>query len=467
MRWMRSWMSSLAALGGIWTVALAEVPVAPASADPPLLVTNVRLVDPQNAVTSAPQDILISAGRIEAVRPAGTLSPRPGIRRIDGSGGFAIPGLIDVHAHLGDGGVGRQDDATRARALRQFLRYGVTSIFVPGATGAGDADFPALRGRCRAGAVPCPGLYGSGSIITAPGSHPISTIFGMPDDVAPDVTEARGVTVLRNEADIDALIASKAASGADAIKIIVEDGPPPWYPRPRLSDDQIGRIVRAAHARALPVYAHISTAAMTRAALTAGIDGIMHAPTDPLPDDLIADMAARGTWYVPTFSLYDGILTWARGEREADRYAIRGVEPSAIESLAAPAFLAAAAEDEAGALAYLANATANLRRVADAGVPIALGSDVNNPFVYPGYSAHEELSYMVRAGLTPAQALHAATAGGAAFLRASDRLGRIAPGYEADLVLLSANPLERIENSRRIVAVLSDGRLVDEVVSDD
>lgn len=148
-----------------------------------------------------------------------------------------------------------------------------------------------------------------------------------------------------------------------------------------------------------------------------------------------------------------------------DPYALAGVEPSAIESLAAPAFLALAAEDEAGALEYLRHGSQNLRRAAAAGVPIALGTDVNNPFVFPGYSAHEELAWIVRAGLTPAQALSAATAGGAAFLRVSDRIGAIAHGREADFVLLSHNPLDRIENSRRIVAVIADGRAIAPVVT--
>ncbi|CAN7250940.1 amidohydrolase family protein [Brevundimonas sp. LjRoot202] len=438
---------------------------APAAAAGSLVITGVSIVDPENGVASDPHDILIEAGRIVAMVPAGTLRGAGGVPRLDASGLFAMAGLIDVHAHVGEGGIAPGSDATRARALRQFLRYGVTTIFVPGATGAGDADFPALRERCRAAVASCPGLYGTGSLITAPGSHPVSTIFNMPPDVPAEVTEARGVTVLRPGTDIDALIAAKQAAGVDAIKIVIEDGPPPWYPKPRLEDAQIRALVEAAHARSLPVFAHISTSEHVRIALDAGVDGIMHGPTDRLPDELVRRMAEQRMTYVATFALYDGILTWARGQRESDPYALAGVEPSAIESLTAPPFLAAAAEDEAGALGYLANNSDNLRRAAAAGVPIALGTDVSNPFVFPGYSAHEELSWMVRAGLTPAQALQAGTVGGAAFLRRPEQVGRVAPGYEADFVLLARNPLERIENSRSIVAVFADGERVADVVS--
>ena len=446
-------------------VAQSPAPSAIASREATMVIAGVSIVDTVRGTTSAPQDIVIADGRIAEVAPASAASARSGVTRLDGTGRFAIAGLIDVHAHLGEGGIGPQDDTTRARALRQFLRYGVTTIFVPGATGAGDAVFSDLRRRCRLRAAECPALYGSGSILTALGSHPVSTIFAMPDDVSPEVVEARGVTVLEPGRDIDALVAAKAAAGVDAIKIIVEDGPPPWYPKPRLGDEQIARVIAAAHARSLPVFAHVSTARLTRVVVEAGIDGIMHAPVDPLPQDVITRMAQRRTWYVPTFSLYDGILTWARKQRESDPYALAGVEPSVIESLTAPSFLAAAGETETSALEYLRHGSENLRRVAAAGVPIALGTDVNNPFVFPGYSAHEELAWMVRAGLSPAQALQAGTVGGAAFLRASDRIGTIARGLDADLVLLSRNPLDQIENSRSIVAVISDGRLIEHVVT--
>ena len=463
------------AIGAMLAGALLATGCAAPGADAPppappgalLLIRSVSVIDTEAGSLSSPQDILVADGRIASVGPAGVTSVPVGTPEIDGQGLFAMPGLIDVHAHVGEGGIAPQNDATRARALQQFLRYGVTTIFVPGATGASDADFPAMRERCRVGEAQCPGLYGSGSLITAVGSHPVSTIFGMGPETPAEVIEARGVTVLTSDTNVESLIAAKAAAGFDAVKIIIEDGPPPWYPRPRLTDEQIAEIVAAAHAHDLKVFAHISNAAQVGVAAGLGVDGIMHAPVDPLPDETLAHMAAAKMWYVPTFALYDGLLTWARAQPETDPYALKGVEPSAIASLANEGFLAASSESEGMAADYLENAKANLRKAADAGVPVALGSDVSNPFVFPGYSAHEELDWMVKAGLTPAEALRAATAGGAALLGKGDVLGRITPGQEADILLLTRNPLEDISASRSLTAVISDGRRVEGVVSAD
>ena len=320
-------------------------------ARPVLFIAGASLIDPAAGSASPPQDILILDGRITAITPSGAVQPPEGATRIDASGRFAMAGLIDVHAHLGEGGALPGDETTRARALRQFLRYGVTSLFIPSATGANDAEFSPLREQCRTIAGLCPDLYGAGSLITAPGSHPISTIFNMPGDTPAAVLEALGVTILAPDADINQLMDAKKAAGVDAVKIVIEDGPPPWYPKPRLSDSQIRRLVSAAHARSLRVFAHISTSDHVRIALDAGVDGVMHGPTDRLPDDLVRRMAEQKMILVTTFALYDGILTWARGQRETDPYALAGVEPSAVESLTAPPFLAAARRRLSEALA--------------------------------------------------------------------------------------------------------------------
>lgn len=429
-----------------------------------ILITSVSIVRVEDGTASPPMDILVADGRIAKVAEAGTLAAPRDVPVVDGSGSYALPGLIDVHAHIGDGGAGSQTDADRDRAMARFPRYGVTTIFVAGGSGANDDQMIEWRRRCAAREVVCPGLYGSGAILTAPGSHPITTLFGLPADADAATTYAVGLTAVRPGDDLRGLIASKVAKGADAIKIVIEDGPPPWYPKPRLGDAEIAALVEAAHAVDVPVYAHVGRAEHVVAGLEGGIDGIMHSPLEPLPQAVVEAMASEDVFYVATLALYDGIADWTSGRPEDDPFALAGITPRSLATLRDPGFLAAAPETEAGAAAYIEAASDNVRRAAAAGVPMALGTDTNNPFVYPGYSAHEELALLVDAGLTPAEALKAATVGGAAFLRREESLGRIAEEFEADILILAANPLDDILNTRTLKLVISDGRIVEDSV---
>jgi len=462
---MRGWAG---ALGAICLYACMTTPAAaqPGPAEP-LLIVGVSVVDLEAGLVSPPRDILIQDGRIVSILESGVDARPAGAAVVDAKGGFALPGLIDVHAHIGEGGAGAPTPGSRERALAQFLRYGVTTIFAPGASGAGDDDLPGLRESCRAGELACPGIYGSGSIITAPGSHPISTIFDLPGDAPPAVLSRRGVIALAPNTDVGALIDAKRAIGVDAIKIVIEDGPPPWYPKPRLTDAQVGALVQAAHRNGLPIYAHVGTAQHVATGLAAGVDGFMHSPIDLLPDTTLGSMARSRTYLVATLALYDGLLSWAERRGEADPYALKGVDGAVLEGLGQAGFLSASAETRKDARAYLTAAQRNLVRAVAAGVPTALGTDTNNPFVYPGYAVHEELTLMVKAGLTPRQALQVATTGGAAFLRRQDQIGKIAVGYEADLLILKANPLADIANTRTASHVVSDGRLVPDPVTKD
>lgn len=447
--------------------ALAGLGSAPAEPPPPpsLVITGIAIVDTETGTISPPRDILIADGRIVAIEDAGHVARERAATIVDGAGKYALPGLIDVHAHLGDGGARAQTDEDREQALRQFLRYGVTTIFIPGGGSGNDDDLAAWRARCAAGEVACPGLYGSGAIITAPGSHPISTIFGLSADADPAAVYERGANALGATEGPEALVATRIAKGADAIKIAIEDGPPPWYPRPRLSDEQVAALAHVAHHRNVPIYAHVGRAAHVASALDGGVDGIMHAPLEPMPEPLLRRMADARMVLVATLSLYDGIADWTAGRVEDDPYALAGVSKDALDSLGQPGFLAAAPESPEDTEGYVKSAGDNLARAAALGVPLALGTDTNNPFVFPGYAVHEELALMVAAGLSPAEALRAATSGGAAFLHKKERLGRLAPGYEADLLILRANPLGDITGTRAIDMVVSDGRVVPNPVS--
>ncbi len=426
-----------------------------------LLITGVSIVSPDRGDVTPPRDVLIVDGRI--VEVAETIARESAAAIIPAEGLYAMPGLIDVHTHQGDGGLGEISDADREGVMRQFLRYGVTSILNLGGGGGTEEELARWKDRCGSGEVDCPDVYGTGVIITAPGSHPISTLWNFAPETDPQVVYERGAIAVAEDEDVGPLLDRKVSMGVDAVKIVIEDWDPD-DPTPRLSRAKVGELAQASHERGLRVYAHVSTAEHVEDAIAGGVDGVVHSAEDRLSDALLETMARRGMFYVPTLSLYDGLVDRARGlvGNQHEPYATAGVSKRALDSLADFGFspFSGSRVDSLEAVIF-----ENLRRASAAGVPIALGTDVDNPSVFPGYSAHEELELMVAAGLTPAQALAAATTGSAAFLGKQESLGRIAVGHEADLLLLRRNPLEDILHTRSIYSVIHDGRVLDDVVS--
>ena len=430
-----------------------------------LLITGGRLLNFEDTSHFELSDILIDDGVITKIAPHGDISHRSAENAIDARGLYLMPGVIDVHAHLGHGGLAENTDADRKEALAQFVRYGVTSIFVPGGGGGNDKQLQAWKKYCKVENKICPRVFGSGNLITAYGSHPITTGWGLPADVDPEIIYERGAFAM-NESDSAALvIEQKVEAGVDAIKIVIEDGPGPFAPKPKMSRTLASRIVTEAHKRNLSVYAHVSLPSHIDDAVAAGVDGVMHSVEEPLSEETIAAMRSAQMFFVPTLALYDGFRDQALGNREQEPYAISGVSKKALRSFDAEEYwlrLQGSQDEEAEFFATLED---NLVRVDAAGIPVALGTDTNNPQVFPGYSAHEELSLMVEAGLTPSSALSAATLGGAAFLGREKELGRIAVGYRADIIGLRGNPLENIENTRELAFVVQDGRSYDGIVS--
>lgn len=430
-----------------------------------VLITQGMIVDTVSGDISAPADIVVTDGRITAVADAGTMSIATDVAVIDASGLYLLPGLIDVHAHIGDGGLQANTTRDREQALAQFVSYGVTTIFVPGGGGGNDSQLRDWKGFCAANSGRCPRLFGSGSIITAYGSHPITTIWGLPADADPEVLQARGAIGIGEDHPVDQLISEKLEANVDALKIVVEDGPGAFAPKPRLSRSLVAEICTRAHAGGLRVFAHVSLAEHVEDVVDAGCNGIMHAPDDLIDEDTLRAMAEQKVYYVATLSLFDSLMDQEAGRRTQDDYAIAGVSPSALQSLRNDAYWEIDPESPELIAEWQHALESNLRRADDLGVPIALGTDTNNPQIFPGYAVHEELELMVEAGLTEAKALKSATVTAASFLEQESSLGRIRSGYRADIVALRENPLKDIRNTRTIQFVLVDGIRVSSVVT--
>lgn len=394
-----------------WPAAY-EVP-----APPPLLVRNVRLAAIEATTDDGMRDLLIAQGRIRQIAPAGSLPISDTVRVLDGGGRWAIPGLIDAHGHLGDG----------FAPLRAALFHGVTTMREMWAP---LADAAAARDAVAAGVVD-----GARLVVSGPPFYPSPTGESLTGDFVwipvDSATSERGLAML-------------AAFGAGHVKMRYVQT---W--------NGGASLVRQAHRRGLRVSGHCAHGLPLA---MAGIDGHEHLDGQcgdwefGIRDDLAQLYRAAGIAVTPVIDYHAETV---RTARDTSRIHAADVAPFLTPSLRL---------DALGSLRQVSRIEGRARRARystavmhAAGTRIALGTD--EP-MYPG-GVHRELEELVAAGLSPRGALRAATLDAAAVIGASDQIGRLAPGYLADLVLLDGDPLLDIRNSRRIWAVIQGGRIVD------
>lgn len=431
-----------------------------------LVITGATLIDGTGAPPRDGTTIVVDDGRIVAVAPDAEPRARNGSRAIDAAGRYVVPGFADMHVHFGSGGLEPAEATTTDRILRQFLYYGVTTVFSVGGTGGNAESIRAMRSRVASGEVTAPHLYATGSMLTLPGSHPIATIMRVPDGLDPRTYDwsRRGVAVVATVEEARAAVRANARAGMDGIKIIVESGPTGFGDdHPQMPPEMIEAIVDEASSQGLPVGAHVSSLDELEAAIAGGVHAIMHAAGEPWPGpEHWAEMRQRNIFYVPTLALYAPMLAdrWMRPGALDDQFLRGGVAAHTLESMdgweSPMAFLSPDARR-----CLWNEGLASIDAAHDAGVPIVLGTDTNNPFVFPGHSVHLELELLVEAGLTPMEALVAATRRPSEMLGREDDFGTIEPGKRADLLVLAADPLADIRNTRTIEIVIRGGELVE------
>jgi imidazolonepropionase-like amidohydrolase len=249
----------------------------------------------------------------------------------------------------------------------------------------------------------------------------------------------------------------------DAIKITVESGPPPFGEhRPRMPVEMIRAIVDEAARHALPVFAHVSSVPELEAAVQGGVSTLAHAVALPEPGpEHVRMLVERGVSMTPTLALLHASHRYLDDPTLLDDPFLRaGVTEEAIErARQSPVFQMEGFTD------YMRQRLLGALRHVDeahrAGVTIALGTDAGNTFTFPGFSAHVEMQLLAEAGLTPMDVIGAATRRGAELLRQADDFGTLEPGKRADLLILGANPLDDIRNTRSLEVVVSEGRVVE------
>ena len=440
--------------------------------DVDLIISDATLIDGTGNVPVSNVNIFIKDGIISHISSKDIKHVPASMVLINATGKYVIPGIVDVHVHFSSGGLEPHGPRTNECIFRQFLYYGVTTVFNLGADGGSTSEIAELHKRQLEGFAFAPRIYGTGNMLTVPGGHPIATTVAASLPPGSDLEtidwESRGYTIIRNNAQAREAVANNAARGMDGVKIIIESGPPPWgNEHPRMSPELIQFIVDEARKFSLPVYAHISSLDEMQDAVKAGVRAIAHGVMDKpiLDESLIQTMTEKDIYYIPTLALYCGFYRYIDDpDLLADPFLREGVSRHTIESLNNPLFLKT---HKQRTVAWIRPRMKNIMRgIGEAhrsGVKIALGTDAGFLFNFPGYSSHLEMELLAKAGLSPMEIIVTATRRGAEMLGADDMFGSIEVGKRADLIILNANPLDDISNTRTIEEVIRDGRVLNSV----
>ena len=420
----------------------------------PLAITNVTVIDGTDDPPRPGMTVIVRAGRIAVIVPAASATLPADARVVDATGKYLIPGLWDMHVHLGQ---------WPESALALLVANGVTGVRDMGTSLTAVRQW---RHDAETGKRIGPRIVAAGAILDGPG-HP------SPERVP-----------LATPSDARRVVDSLAAAGADFIKVYEF-----------LARDVFLAIADEARAKKLAIVGHVPRAVGAAAAAAAGQRSVEHLSGVPLSCPLSMRMASHApglSGVMPpcgddraradVFSHFKAAGTWVTPTLASFRGAARATDAAALGESVEPRMRYVTPElrrhwDEqiakwpklvpSGYRRGLADLFARLTRAAHAaGVPMLAGSDLGNTLVFAGSSLHDELELLVGAGLSPLEALQAATSGPARFLGIADSVGTVAVGKSADLVLLEADPLADIRNTRRIVAVIRAGALLDRAALD-
>jgi imidazolonepropionase-like amidohydrolase len=384
-----------------------------------------RLVDGTGEAPIESSVLVVEGDRIRSIATMaepGTIGA--GAERIDVRGRTILPGFVNAHGHVADtnGLKAGPEFYTRENLLRQltlYARYGVTTVFSLG--GDGPAGI-ALRNEPPVGRAR---LFVAGPVIT-------------------ETTAASAARA----ADIN------LAMGVDWLKFRVDDN---LGATPKMPQDAWQAVIARGHARQVPVAAHVFYLNDAKDLLREGIDLIAHSVRDQSVDDEFLQLAqSHNACVVPT--LTREVSTFIYESTPAffsDEFFLRHADRTVVSQLKDPARQAqvrksASAQRYKGALEV---ATQNLKILKDAGVRIAMGTDTGPPARFQGYFEHMELEMMVKAGLTPMEAIVAATGDAARCMKKAESVGILRPGANADFVIYKDDPTKDIRATRSLESV--------------
>jgi imidazolonepropionase-like amidohydrolase len=453
----------------IASVLLGSCSVSPAT----IAITHVTVIDVTGGPVQPDSTALVSGTHIAAVGPSSSIAIPRGAKIVDGSGKFLIPGLADMHLHLTGSG---EPDGSRDFLLPLLIANGITTVRDMG----GKVEFlKKLRGEIASGARLGPQIFFTGPYLDGnpPSFQPSIVVENAAEGIAAvDKLTAEGVDFIKVQSRLQPegyfAIASESkqlgirfvghvpdsitvAQASDAGQASIE----------HLTGVLLGCSTREEVLRQRQLnHPNKETASQARERERIWQRDLLNSYSETKAAALVRKFAVNHTWQVPTLVLLmDLVYLTPSTIHEIDprlKYVPQSVQ-TVWKQGRDELLRNANAQDFQHRTESAERSLEIVGKMNAAGVRLMAGTDSAAPNVFPGFGLQEELTYLVQAGLTPLQALQAATTGPAEFLGKTNEQGRIATGQRADLVLLDADPLRDIRNTQQIRAVVLNGKLLD------
>lgn len=432
----------------IFTVLLLLTVRSQAQQNDLILLKNVNLIDGTGSPSNSDVNILIKNGILESIKRG---LKEPAATQIDLKGKTIIPAIISAHTHIGTlkGNTSTAENYTRENILRHLKRYqdyGVNTILTMGTDRP--LIFNGFIDSTQAGLLPGARLYSAGYGFNTPESSPASWMNLLLRPTAAD--------------QVPGLLADLAKVKPTVVKMWVDDH---GGKAEKIKPEIYKAIIAEAHKKGIPVASHLYNLEDARSLTESGLDIMAHSIRDKeIDDDLLKKMKDHGVAYIPTLSLDEFAYIYSRKPDWVEEPFFKAsLEPGVYEMIVSEKYQNQVknSPDFERNMKGFKIALTNVKKIHDAGILVALGTDSGAfPIRAQGFSEHLELELLVQAGLTPLQAIKAATKNAATVLKIDKQFGTLEKGKAADFIVLTASPEKEIRNTRNIESVWKDGKEV-------